>query len=154
MAETWLSQEAYDRLREELDTLKTDGRERVSAQIEEARAHGDLRENAEYHAAKDEQGQREARIRQLEELLRDAKIGEPDDTDAARPGLVVELDVEGDHEVYLLGSREDQHDDHEILSSESPMGQAILGHGVGQTVNFTTPTGAQLEVTVTAIRTP
>ncbi len=154
MAETWLSQEAYDRLREELDTLKTDGRERVSAQIEEARAHGDLRENAEYHAAKDEQGQMEARIRQLEELLRDAKIGEPDDTDAARPGLVVELDVEGDHEVYLLGSREDQHDDHEILSSESPMGQAILGHGVGQTVNFTTPTGAQLEVTVTAIRTP
>ena len=154
MAETWLSQEAYDRLREELDTLKTDGRERVSMQIEEARAHGDLRENAEYHAAKDEQGQMEARIRQLEELLRDAKIGEPDDTDAARPGLVVELDVEGDHEIYLLGSREDQHDNFEILSSESPMGQAILGHGVGQTVNFTTPTGAELEVTVTAIRTP
>ena len=154
MAETWLSQEAYDRLREELDTLKTDGRERVSAQIEEARAHGDLRENAEYHAAKDEQGQMESRIRQLEELLRDARIGEPDDTDAARPGLVVELDVEGDREIYLLGSREDQHDELEILSSESPMGQAILGHGVGQTVNFTTPTGAELEVTVTAIRTP
>ncbi|MFP4636159.1 MAG: GreA/GreB family elongation factor [Nitriliruptoraceae bacterium] len=154
MAETWLSQEAYDRLREELDTLKTDGRERVSAQIEEARAHGDLRENAEYHSAKDEQGQMEARIRQLEELLRDARIGEPDDTDAARPGLVVELDVEGDREAYLLGSREDQHDDLEILSSESPMGRAILGHGVGETVTFTTPAGAELEVTVTAIRTP
>lgn len=154
MAETWLSQEAYDRLREELDTLKTDGRERVSAQIEEARAHGDLRENAEYHSAKDEQGQMEARIRQLEELLRDARIGEPDDTDAARPGLVVELDVEGDREAYLLGSREDQHDDLEILSSESPMGRAILGHGVGETVTFTTPSGAELEVTVTAIRTP
>jgi len=77
MAETWLSQEAYDRLRSELDTLKTEGRPRISAEIEVARAHGDLRENAEYHAAKDEQGKMEARIRQVEELLRDARIGEP-----------------------------------------------------------------------------
>ena len=154
MAETWLSQEAYDRLREELDTLKSDGRVRISAQIEEARAHGDLRENAEYHAAKDEQGQMEARIRQLEELLRDAKIGEPDDTDVARPGLVVELEVEGDQEVYLLGSREDQHDELEILSTESPMGQAVIGQSVGQTVTFSTPAGAELEVKLGAIRTP
>ncbi len=154
MAETYLSQEAYDRLRGELDTLKTDGRERVSAQIEEARAHGDLRENAEYHAAKDEQGQMEARIRQLEELLRDAKIGEPDDTDVARPGLVVELEVEGDQEVYLLGSREDQHDVLEILSTESPMGQAVIGQGVGKTVTFSTPTGVELKVRIGDIRTP
>lgn len=154
MAETYLSQEAYDRLRQELDTLKTDGRERISAQIEEARAHGDLRENAEYHAAKDEQGQMEARIRQLEELLRDAKIGEPDDTDVARPGLVVELEVEGDQEVYLLGSREDQHDELEILSTESPMGQAVIGQGVGKTVSFSTPAGAEIQVTIDDIRTP
>ena len=154
MAETYLSQEAYDRLRGELDTLKTDGRERVSAQIEEARAHGDLRENAEYHAAKDEQGQMEARIRQLEELLRDARIGEPDDTDVARPGLVVELEVEGDQEVYLLGSREDQHDVLEILSTESPMGQAVIGQGVGKTVTFSTPTGVELKVRIGDIRTP
>ncbi len=154
MAETYLSQEAYDRLRQELDTLKTDGRERISAQIEEARAHGDLRENAEYHAAKDEQGQMEARIRQLEELLRDAKIGEPDDTEVARPGLVVELEVEGDQEVYLLGSREDQHDELEILSTESPMGQAVIGQGVGKTVSFSTPAGAEIQVTIDDIRTP
>jgi transcription elongation factor GreA len=154
MAETWLSQEAYDRLRDELDTLKSAGRERISADIEVARAHGDLRENAEYHAAKDEQGKMEARIRQLEELLRDATIGEPEDTDAARPGLVVELEVDGDDETYLLGSREDQHDQHEILSSESPMGQAILGRRSGEKVSFTTPTGVDLDVTITAIRTP
>ncbi len=154
MAETWLSQEAYDRLNDELDTLKTEGRERISAEIEVARAHGDLRENAEYHAAKDEQGKMEARIRQLEELLRDAKIGEPKDTDTARPGLVVDLEVDGDPEVFLLGSREDQHDELEILSAESPMGQAVLGASVGDVVMFATPAGAELEVKVTGIRTP
>jgi transcription elongation factor GreA len=151
VADTWLSQEAFDRLRSELENLKTEGRERISAVIEEARAHGDLRENAEYHAAKDEQGQMEARIRQLEELLRQAKIGEPDDTDAVRPGLKVVLEVDGDEETYLLGSREDQHDELEILSSESPMGQAILGAAVGDTVSFETPTGATIEVTVREI---
>lgn len=154
MTETWLSQEAHDRLTQELDGLKNEGRTRISAQIEEARAHGDLRENAEYHAAKDEQGQMEARIRQLEALLRDARIGEPDDTDTVRPGLVVELDVDGDHEVYLLGSREDQHDQLEILSASSPMGQAIAGARVGDRASFTTPTGVEVAVEVTAIRTP
>ena len=153
MSETWLSQEAYDRLNAELETLRTEGRERISAEIEVARAHGDLRENAEYHAAKDEQGKMEARIRQLTELLRDARIGEPDSTDVARPGLVVVLDIEGDEETYLLGSREDSHDDLEILSAESPMGQAVLDQSVGATVRFTTPTGVELAVTVRDIRT-
>jgi transcription elongation factor GreA len=153
MSETWLSQEAYDRLNAELETLRTEGRERISAEIEVARAHGDLRENAEYHAAKDEQGKMEARIRQLTELLRDARIGEPDTTDVARPGLVVVLDIEGDEETYLIGSREDSHDDLEILSAESPMGQAVLDQSVGATVRFTTPTGVELAVTVRDIRT-
>ena len=153
MSETWLSQEAYDRLNAELETLRTEGRTRISSEIEVARAHGDLRENAEYHAAKDEQGKMEARIRQLTELLRDARIGEPDTTDVARPGLVVVLDVEGDEETYLLGSREDSHDDLEILSAESPMGQAVLDQSVGATVHFTTPSGVELAVTVRDIRT-
>ena len=152
MAETWLSQEAYDRLKDELETLKTEGRERMAAEIEEARSHGDLKENAEYHAAKDEQGKMEARIRQLDELLRTARIGEPDDTEVVRPGLVVELDVEGDLEVYFLGSREDHHDQHEILSAESPMGQAVIGASQGDTVSFATPTGVEIEVTVKDIR--
>jgi transcription elongation factor GreA len=154
VAETWLSQEAYDRLTAELETLKTDGRENIAAEIETARAHGDLRENAEYHAAKDEQGKMEARIRQLEELLRDAHIGEPPDADAVRPGLIVVLDVEGDEEVYLVGSREDQHDELEILSAESPMGKAILGATAGTTVSFVTPTEVTVKVTVREIRQP
>ncbi|TVR18100.1 MAG: transcription elongation factor GreA [Nitriliruptor sp.] len=152
MSETWLSQEAYDRLNAELETLRTEGRESISAEIEVARAHGDLRENAEYHAAKDEQGKMEARIRQLTELLRDARIGEPDTTDVARPGLVVVLDIEGDEETFLIGSREDSHDDLEILSAESPMGRAVLDQSVGATVRFTTPNGNELAVTVRDIR--
>lgn len=151
MAETWLSQQAYDRLRDELETLKTEGRERISAEIEEARAHGDLRENAEYHAAKDEQGKMEARIRQLEELMRTAMIGQPTDADEVRPGLKVVLDVDGDEETYLVGSREDEHDELEILSAQSPMGQAVLGAKVGDTVSFETPAGATIGVTVRAI---
>ncbi|HSK23364.1 MAG TPA: transcription elongation factor GreA [Egicoccus sp.] len=154
MAETWLSQEAYDRLKDELETLKTEGRPQISAEIEVARAHGDLKENAEYHSAKEEQGKMEARIRQLEALLRDAKIGKPDSTDEVRPGLVVVLDVDGDEETYLVGSREDQHDELEILSADSPMGTAVVGTKKGDTVEFTTPTGVTLEVTVRDIRTP
>ncbi len=151
MAETWLSEDAYERLRAELETLKTEGRERMSADIEEARSHGDLRENAEYHAAKDEQGKMEARIRQLEELLRDAHIGEPPSDDAVRPGLKVVLDVEGDEETYFVGSREDHYDGLEILSADSPMGQAVLGSTVGDTVSFTTPTDVTIKVTVRSI---
>ena len=96
----------------------------------------------------------EARIRQLQQLLRDAKIGEPDGTDSVQPGLVVVLDVDGDEETYLLGSREDEHDELEILSASSPMGTAISGASVGQTVTFETPTGVTLEVTVRDIRLP
>jgi transcription elongation factor GreA len=154
MAETWLSKEAYERLRDELETLKTEGRDKMSADIEEARSHGDLRENAEYHAAKDEQGKMESRIRQLETLLRDARIGEPQDHDAVRPGLKVVLDVEGDKETYLVGSREDQHDDLEILSAESPMGKAVLGAKVDDTVSFATPNGTEIDVRVLAIESP
>jgi transcription elongation factor GreA len=154
VAETWLSQDAYDRLRAELDQLMTEGRESISAEIETARQHGDLRENAEYHAAKDEQGKMEARIRQLQTLLRDAHIGEPQDTDEVRPGLVVVLEVEGDEETYLLGSREDEHDEFEILSASSPMGTAITGCKVGDRTSFTTPAGDPIAVVVTDIRQP
>ena len=153
MAETWLSQEAFDRLTAELEDLKTRGREDIAKEIEVARAHGDLRENAEYHAAKDEQGKMEARIRQLEVLLRQAKIGQPDNTDEVRPGLVVTLDVDGDEETYLLGSREDTHDTHDVLSADSPIGQAIIGHGVGETVTVQAP-AAQFDVTITHITAP
>jgi transcription elongation factor GreA len=152
VAETWLTQEAYDRLRAELDELKTTGRDNIAKEIEEARAHGDLKENAEYHAAKDEQGKMEARIRQLEALLRDARIGQPKDTDKVRQGLLVTLDVDGDPETYFLGSREDAHDKYEVLSAESPIGQAILGRAAGETVTVQAP-AASFDVTITSIDT-
>ncbi len=152
MAETWLSQQAYDRLKAELDELKSVGRKEVSAEIEEARAHGDLKENAEYHAAKDKQGHMEARIRQLEELMRTAKIGEaPKGGDTAEPGLVVVLDIEGDEEEYLVGSREDSHPDYDILSSDSPMGRAVIGAKKGATVSAETP-GGTLKITVKDVK--
>ncbi len=150
MAETWLSQEAHDRLLAELEQLKGEGRDQISSEIEDARAHGDLRENAEYHAAKDEQGKMEARIRQLEQLLRDARIGKPESTDTVLPGLLITFEVDGETETWLLGSREDTHDEHPVLSSESPIGQAILDHVIGDTVTVEAPQ-ATFDVTITDI---
>ena len=154
MAETFLSQEAYDRLRAEVEDLKTNGRPQISAEIEVARAHGDLRENAEYHAAKDEQGRMEARIRQIDGLLRDAVIGERTTADEVAPGVVVTLDMAGDEETYLVGSREDRHPDLDVLSSDSPMGMALLGARTGETRSFETPAGANIDVRVVALRLP
>ena len=151
--ETWLSQEAYDRLQAELEELKTEGRPRISKEIEIARQHGDLRENAEYHTAKDEQGKMEARIRQLEALLRNAKIGERAEADEVKPGVVVTLEIFGDEETYLVGSREDSHDEFEILSADSPLGKAIMGATPGDTVKATAPAGSY-EVTVKDLSTP
>jgi transcription elongation factor GreA len=154
MAETFLSQEAYDRLSAELEDLKTNGRPQISAEIEVARAHGDLRENAEYHAAKDEQGRMEARIRQIDALLRDAVIGERTTADEVAPGVVAVLDVAGDEETYLVGSREDRHPDLEVLSSDSPMGLSLLGARAGETRSFSTPAGASIDVRVVSLRLP
>jgi len=151
MAATFLSQEAHDRLTAELEDLKTNGRPAISAEIEVARAHGDLRENAEYHAAKDEQGRMEARIRQLEAILRDAVIGEAVSTDTVNPGVVVTVDIDGDEETYLVGSREDRHDTYDVLSTDSVMGVAVLGAKAGETRTFTTPTGRDMAVRVVSI---
>src|SRR5690606_15419499 len=99
----WLSQSAYDRLTSELEHLKTEGRRQASAAIEEARSHGDLRENAEYHSAKEEQRKMEARIRQLEDMLRRAEVGEAPAGDTVAAGMVVTtVDVDGDEETFLL----------------------------------------------------
>lgn len=154
MTETWLSQEAYERLHTELEELRTGGRARMSATIEEARSHGDLRENAEYETAKDEQGRMEARIRQLEALLREAKVGEAPRTDTVVPGLVVSLVIDGEEETYFVaGSREERHPEFEVLSVTSPIGRAVLDTRPGDTVQADTPAGA-LDVTVKEIRPP
>ena len=149
---TWLSQSAYDRLSDELQHLKTVGRVEASHQIEVARAHGDLKENAEYHSAKEEQGKMEARIRQLEQMLRDAKVGEAPTGDAVAAGMVVTIEVEdGDIEEFLLGSREDRIEGLDTVSAASVRGKALLGAKVGDVVTYAAP-GGTYSMTVTGVR--
>jgi transcription elongation factor GreA len=149
---TWLSQSAYDRLRSELDHLKTEGREQASRAIATARSHGDLKENAEYDAAKEEQGKMEARIRQLEEMLRNARVGEAPKGDTAAAGMVVTTrDEDGDLETFLLGSREDRAGGLPVVSAGSPLGKALVGHKVGDTVSYAAPAGT-FRVEITEVR--
>jgi transcription elongation factor GreA len=143
---TYLSQEAHDRLAAELESLRTEGRERVSQQIGAAREHGDIRENADYDAAKNEQGMMEARIRQLEELLRSAVVGEAPESDTAAPGMVIHLEIDGDKETYLLGSREEAVDGMDVLSLKSALGRAVIGKRPGEQFSYVTPTGRELPV--------
>jgi len=148
---TWLSQEAYDRLKAELDHLVSQ-RPVIAAEINARREEGDLRENGGYHAAREEQGKMESRIRYLQELLRTARVGEAPATDAIAPGTVVTIqfdDDEDDTETFLLGSREiSATTDLTVYSPESALGQAILGTRQGQTVTYTAPSGAEIKVTV------
>ncbi|HEX7745582.1 MAG TPA: transcription elongation factor GreA [Micromonosporaceae bacterium] len=148
---TWLSQDAYDRLKAELDALIA-GRATIAAEINARREEGDLRENGGYHAAREEQGRQEARIRHLQELLRTAQVGEAPTADIVGPGTVVTIhfdDDTDDRETFLLGSREiSATTDLTVYSPESALGQAILGARSGQTVTYTAPSGADIKVTV------
>ena len=146
---TWLTQEAYDRLKEELEFLAGEGRTEMARRIEQAREEGDLRENGGYHAAKEEQGKREARIRQLQQLLETAKVGErPADDGVVEPGMVVVAKVGGEQMRFLLGSREAAADDLEVFSEKSPLGAAINGRQKGDTTSYTAPNGNQVQVEI------
>jgi transcription elongation factor GreA len=143
---TYLTAETYERLSSELHELKTEGRLRVSQQIGLAREHGDIRENADYDAAKNEQGMMEARIRQLEALLGSAVVGEAPASGVAGPGTVVRLEIAGEEETYFLGSREEAINGMEVLSVQSALGQAVSGRKAGEKFSYTTPTGRELPV--------
>jgi len=152
--QTWLTQEAYDRLKGELDQLSGPGRRDIAARIEAAREEGDLKENGGYHAAKDEQGKMEARIRDLEELLKHAVVGEaPEAKGVVEIGTVVTPEIWGDEERFLLGSRELSDGDLDVYSAESPLGAAILGLKVGDTASYAAPNGKQIEVKILAVDT-
>jgi len=157
MTETHLSQAAYDRLQAELDDLTTRGRTQIAQQIERARELGDLSENGDYHAAKDEQGKMEARIRQLTAILDHAVIVEASDgagaASAVQPGSVVTIRYDGDDdtETYLLGSIEERGSEHEVMSPGSPLGSAIVGKAAGDVVEYETPTGARLKVEIVSV---
>lgn len=150
---TQLSAEAHARLTEELQQLSTVGRVDIARQIEQARALGDLSENGDYHAAKDSQGKMELRIRQLQATLRDAEIVEASGSDTVVAGTRVTIRYEGDHdsETYLVGSIEEQSEGVDVVSPGSPLGAALLHHGVGEAVTYSTPAGSLLRVEILSI---
>ena len=155
---TWLTQDAYDRLKHELDEL-IENRPVIAAKINDSREEGDLKENGGYHAAREEQGQAEARIRHLQELLRAAKVGEaPGERRLAEPGKVLTVRYEGDDEdeKFLLATREEGAEgDLDVYSPESPLGRALLGAKEGEAREYELPNGNTQKVTlVKAVRTP
>src|SRR4051794_27311965 len=155
----WLTQDAYDKLAAELDHLTGAGRTEVAAKIAAAREEGDLRENGGYHAAREEQGQLEARIRQLTEMLSRAEVGEqPANADKVAPGTRVTIAFDGDDsdtDTFVLGSREllglDSVDATNVYSPQSPLGAAILGKRKGDAASYVAPSGRSIEVTVVAV---
>jgi len=155
VSETFLTQEAYDRLAAELEELSTTGREEIAKRIEAAREEGDLKENGGYHAAKDEQGKQEARIRTLQQLLKNAKVGEaPESTGVVESGTVVTALIAGGEEVFLLGNREIAADSElDVYSEASPLGAAILGMREGEKGSYTAPNGREISVEIVKVET-
>jgi transcription elongation factor GreA len=152
---TWLTQDAFDRLSHELDDLITN-RPAMAKEINDRREEGDLKENGGYHAAREEQGKQEGRISQLQVLLRSAKVGEaPVGDGSAGPGMVVEVRYEGDEEIetFLIGSREEAATASiNVYSGASPIGKALTGAHAGDTVEYETPTGKRLKVTLVSAK--
>ena len=149
----WLTQESYNKLKAELDQLIAH-RPILAAEINDRREEGDLRENGGYHAARDQQGQEEARIRQLQELLNTAKVGEaPKQSGVALPGSVVKVYYDGDDsdtETFLIATRQEISSDGklEVFSPNSPLGSALLNAKVGETRSYTVPNGSLVKVTL------
>jgi transcription elongation factor GreA len=152
---TWLTREAYDRLSKELEELVAN-RPAMAKEINDRREEGDLRENGGYQAAREEQGKQEARIAQLQALLREAKVGEPPVSDGvAGPGMIVAVRFDGDDEdeTFLIGSREEAETAGvEVYSAASPLGKALTGAREGDTVEYETPTGKTMKVTLVSAK--
>jgi transcription elongation factor GreA len=152
---TPLTQNAYDRLKAELAFLEGEAREKVIGDIATARAHGDLSENAEYHAAKDQQGLQEARIRQLHQMIENAEIIEARDDGIVKPGTIVTIRYQGDEEPesYFYGLREEKEGGYDVVTPDSPLGRVLLGRSAGETVTATVPAG-ELKVDIEEVRVP
>ena len=153
---TTLSRAAFDRLRSELDDLTTRGRVEIARKIEDARALGDLSENGDYHAAKESQGHMETRIRQLDSILKDAVVSdEIGDPSVVGTGSIVTLRYAGEDEDedYLVGSVEERREGLAVISTESPLGKALMGRRAGDDeITFTGPNGRELSVVLRGVR--
>lgn len=148
MSNPQLSQGAYDKLKAEFDDLTTRGRIEIANKIEVAREEGDLKENAGYHAAKDEQGHMEGRIRQLEHLVENAEII------AASSIYTILYDGDADDmaERYLIGNMEEEVDGADVISATSPLGAALDGASAGDSITYEAPNGP-LTVRVVKVET-
>ncbi|WP_293697518.1 transcription elongation factor GreA [uncultured Agrococcus sp.] len=154
--DTWLSQEAYDRLTAELEELTTTARADIAKRIEEAREEGDLKENGGYHAAKDDQAQIEARITQLTQLLRTANVSDaPKASGTVELGTVVRATIAGEEEKFLVGNREimEPGNNLDVYSESSPLGAAIVGLKIGDKTSYEAPNGNQITVEVLDVET-
>lgn len=143
--EVLLTYEGLKKLEKELEYLKGEKRKEIAERIKQALAFGDISENSEYDEAKNEQAQNEIRIVQLENMLKNARIIDEDEVDTKVVNLgtkvkVVELDSEEEFVFQIVGSTEADPTQSRI-SNESPVGKALLGHKVGDTVDVEVPGG-------------
>ena len=152
---TFLTQEAFDRLTADLERMSTVDRDEIVARIAQARDEGDLKENSGYHAARDQLGLLEAKIRDLKEMLKHAQIGEvPESSGVVEVGTVITATIAGDESVFFIGSREiAAGSNYDAYSPESPLGQAIIGLKVGDSTSFTAPNGNQIQVSISKVET-
>ena len=143
-----LTLDAYLRLKGELTDLTTGGRTHIAERLKAAREHGDIRENAEYDAAKNEQALMESRIRNLERMLRDPEIVEtPPDSEVVAAGMFVTLrpldDDDPEDEAYLLAeSAEERASGVRTITTTSPLGSAVLGARLDDEITYEAPGGA------------
>jgi transcription elongation factor GreA len=149
---TWLTPAAHDKLREELDYLTTDGRRAIEQRIAEARDHGDLRENAEYDTAKNDQGLMEARIRKIKHILENSEVREAEDSGKVEVGTIATVvDEDGDELDYFIAAAENKMPGMILASPISPVGSALLGAAPGDEVSYEAP-GGTFKMTVKAVR--
>ncbi|HSG78695.1 MAG TPA: transcription elongation factor GreA [Acidimicrobiia bacterium] len=148
----WLTPAAYRKLQEEYDDLTIAGRRHMEERIAEARSHGDIRENADYDAAKNEQGLMEARIRKLRHILDTSEIREAASTDTVEVGSVVTVhDEDGDEMEFFVAPQENKIPGFLLASPSSPLGAALLGAGIGDDVSYEAP-GGKFTYRVASIR--
>ena len=147
-----LSPSAFERLKAEHEDLTTRGRIEISQAIERARELGDLSENGDYHAAKDQQGHMEGRIRQLEAILANCEIVEAVDDGAVGVGSIVTILFEGDDEDmaerYLVDTVEERRSGLDVVTPGSPMGAALMGAAEGAVVAYAAPNGSEIRVKI------
>jgi transcription elongation factor GreA len=141
-----ITKETLEKLQSEYQHLTTVGRTQIARVIESARLLGDLSENGDYHAAKDEQGKMESRIRQVDQVIRNHEIVQRDEhagkvQHASIVRVVYEGDPESDFQEFFIGSIEEKPDGVLVASPTSPLGEALMGHRVGESVEYQAPSG-------------